>query len=276
METSSHGPAVLGRVASSLANPVRVAAELGVELAATAVCAVRYPLGLVEGAVTTGRPTGRPDHDTPVLLVHGYGHNRSGWWVLDRHLRQAGFTSVHRLNYLPLNTGVPALAGRLARRVDEVLALTGAQRVHVVAHSLGGILLRWYVQELGGDRHVGTALTLGTPHEGTATAHLAVERTARQLRPGSPVMARLAAGARPSSVRWVAVYSDADLLVWPTSAAGLRVPGLGATNVELHGVGHLSMLIDARVVAVVTAELEAAEGASGYLPGLARTRLTGG
>jgi triacylglycerol lipase len=263
MEMSSPHPALSCRLVTSLATPVRVAAELGVELAATAVCAARYPLGLVEGAVTTGRPSGRPDRDTPVVLVHGYGHNRSGWWVLDRHLRQAGFTSVHRMNYLPLNTGVPALARRLARRVDEVLALTGARRVHVVAHSLGGILLRWYVQELGGDRYVETAVTLGCPHEGTATAYLAPERTARQLCPGSEVITRLAAGARPSPVRWVAVYSDADLLVWPTSAAGLRAPALAATNIEIHGLGHLSMLIDSRVVAVVTAELEAAEGSRG-------------
>jgi len=261
METSSSPPTGACRLITSLTAPVRVASELGVELAATAVCAVRYPLGLFEGAVTTGRPSGRPDHDTPVLLVHGYGHNRSGWWILDRHLRRAGFTSVHRLNYLPLNTGVPALARRLSRRIDEVLAVTGAPRVHVVAHSLGGILLRWYVQELGGDHHVATAVTLGSPHEGTVTAYLAPERTARQLRPGSSVITRLAAGARPSPVRWVAVYSDADLFVWPTSAAGLRAPGLAATNIEVHGLGHLSLLIDARVVALVAAELEAAEGA---------------
>jgi len=267
------------RLITSVATPVRVAAGLGAELAATAVCAARYPLGLVEGAMTTGRRSGRPHHDTPVLLVHGYGHNRSGWWVLDRHLRRAGFTSVHRLNYLPLNTGVPALAQRLSRRVEEVLALTGAPRLHIVAHSLGGILARWYVQELGGDRYVGTAVTLGSPHGGTATAYLAPERTARQLCPDSAVITRLAAGARPSPVRWVAVYSDADLLVWPTSAAGLRAPGLGATNIEFHGIGHLSMLIDSRVVAVVTAELEAAEGPAAPgapVPAWVATRVRGG
>jgi pimeloyl-ACP methyl ester carboxylesterase len=180
--------------------------------------------------------------------------------VIDRALRQAGFTSVHRINYLPFGSGIPALAERLAERVEEICAFTGAQRVHVVAHSLGGVLLRWYVQECGGDARVGTAITLGSPHEGTVMGYLWPERTARQLIPGSWVTRRLAAGARRTEVRWVALYSDSDLLVRPTSAGRLRGRELGATNIVVHGVGHLSLLVTPRVVRAVTAQLEAAEG----------------
>jgi len=180
--------------------------------------------------------------------------------VLDRHLRRAGFTSVHRLNYVPRGNGVPRLAEKLARRVEEVRALTGADRIHVVGHSLGGILLRWYVQEMGGEQTVAAAITLGSPHEGTVMAYLWPERTARHLRPGSWVIERLAAGARPSPVRWVAVWSDADELVRPTTAARLRAPALGATNIEVHGLGHLALMISPKVLRAVTAQLEAAEG----------------
>ncbi len=231
---------------------------MAAELATTAACAARYPLGVVDAALTTGRPSGQPNHDTPVLLIHGYAHNQSGWWALDRHLRGAGFTSVHRLNYLPLGSGVPQLAERIVARVDEIQALTGATRVHVVGHSLGGVLLRWYVQELGGDRHVDTAITLGSPHAGTQTARLWPEKTARQMCPGSWLVRRLAAGATPSSVRWVAIHSDSDLFVRPAGAGRLDLPG--ATNVEVHGLGHLSLLVAPRVLRAVTAQLEAAEG----------------
>jgi len=170
---------------SQLRRPLRTLAG---ELEATAACVARYPLGLFEGALTTGRPSGESVHDTPVLLVHGYAHNESGWWVLDRRLRQAGFTSIHRLNYLPLGSGIPQLAERLAARVDEIRDLTGAERVHVIGHSMGGLLTRWYVQELGGDRRVDTVITLGSPHEGTLAAWLWPERTARDMRPGSSVI----------------------------------------------------------------------------------------
>jgi triacylglycerol esterase/lipase EstA (alpha/beta hydrolase family) len=224
------------------------------ELASTAQCVVQYPLGLVEPAVTTGRPSQAAGYDTPVLLVHGYAHNQSGWWTLDRRLREAGYTSVHRMNYLPLGSGVPALAERLAQRVEEVRAVAGAQHVDVVAHSLGGILLRWYVQELGGDRIVRTAITLATPHGGTQSAYLWPERTARQIRPGSALMRRLTAGARPEPVRWVAFWSRSDMLVWPHEAARLHV----ATNIEMRGVGHLSFLLAPRVTRAIVGQLRQA------------------
>jgi triacylglycerol esterase/lipase EstA (alpha/beta hydrolase family) len=253
----------------STTGPTSQARTLVGELVTTAQCLVRYPMGLVEGALTSGRPSGEASHDTPVLLVHGYGHNQSGWWVLDRHLRRAGFTSVHRLNYLPLGGGVPQLAERLSARVEEIRSFSGATRVHVVGHSLGGVLLRWYVQELGGEHRVGTAVTLGSPHEGTLAAYLWPERTARQLVPGSWVVRRLADGARRTPVRWVAVYSDRDLLVQPSSSGRLRDPAMGATNIEVAGLGHLSLLVSARVLRAVTAQLEAAEGLGAPLSPLA-------
>src|SRR5688500_185221 len=91
------------------------------EAMAAARCAVPYPLGLLEAALTTGERRGDDVHDTPVLLVHGYGHNRSGWFLLDRALRRAGFTSVHTMNYVAWGrAGVPELAARLAARVEAI------------------------------------------------------------------------------------------------------------------------------------------------------------
>ena len=93
-------------------------------------CAALYPLGLAEAALSTGRPSGDQTHDTPVLLVHGYGHNRSGWFLLDRTLRRAGFSSVHTMNYVAFGKeGVPELAARLAERVQEIRRVTGAAKV---------------------------------------------------------------------------------------------------------------------------------------------------
>jgi triacylglycerol lipase len=225
------------------------------EVASTAAAVARYPLGLAGIDHTTGHASD-PVHDAPVLLVHGYGHNQSGWWEFDRQLRLAGFTSVHRMNYLPIGHGVPRIARRLGKRVDQIRLLTGADRVNVVAHSLGGILLRWYVQEMGGDQTVGTAITLATPHEGTLAAYLWPERTARQIRPGSWLIERLAAGARPSPVQWVAYWSDSDLLVQPHNAARIAAADLEATNIKLTGVGHMTMLMAGSVILPVIRQLE--------------------
>src|SRR6185295_12767646 len=117
------------------------------ELAGFARAVAAYPKGIFGAAITCGRPTGDVRHDTPVLLVHGFGHNRSAWMVLERHLRKAGFTNVHTFNYNPIAHDVAQIAERLRARVELLRAVTGADKVHLVGHSLGGIVIRWFVQE---------------------------------------------------------------------------------------------------------------------------------
>lgn len=220
-------------------------------------CIARFPLGVAEAALTSGNPRG-DWHDTPVLLVHGFAHNRSGWYVLDKSLRRRGFTSVHTFNYNPWRHTVAELGRQLARRVDEIKALTGADKVDVIGHSLGGIVTRWYVQELGGDAHVRTAITVASPHEGTVVARLARGPVASQLLPGSPLLRRLAASARATDVRWIAYYSNLDLLVQPATSARLLVPALRAKNVLLKDHGHMSIMVSPQLAVSVADELEAA------------------
>ena len=219
-------------------------------------CTVWYPLGFLEASLGTGEPVGDVRRDTPVILVHGYGHNRSGWLVLERHLRRSGFTSVHTLNYLPVFNDVAALAEQLARRVDEVRALTGHDKVHLVCHSLGGVLARWYVQELDGDHHVDTAITVATPHEGTQAARVPLGRAVNDLRPGSAVIRRLATGARPTTVRWIALYSNVDAFVLPASSAQIRSPELGAQNVLIRDHAHISIMVSRPVAETIASLLQ--------------------
>jgi len=249
----------VGILSTALRRPETYTGHLR-EVIATARCAALYPLGVIETAFSTGRPTGDATHDTPVLLVHGYGHNRSGWFVLQHALRRAGFTSVHTMNYVAWGSeGVPELAERLRDRVAVIQALTGAPKVHLVGHSLGGLLIRWYVQEIGGDSNVDTAITVASPHDGTVAALVAPGRCARDLRPGSQVIRRLAAGARRTDVHWIALYSNLDLLVQPATSGRLRDRRLAAENVLVSDHGHLGIMTAPLVANAIVERLELAD-----------------
>jgi triacylglycerol lipase len=180
---------------------------------------------------------------TPILLVHGLVDN-----LLRRTLRRRGFGRVIPVNYSPFTQDVRTAAARLARLVEKTCDETGYERVHVVGHSLGGVVARYYVQRLGGDARVHTLCTLGSPHEGTLAARLVPQRLVKQLRPGSDLLAELAEPAPGLRTRFVAFWSDLDQLIVPKSAARLEHPDLAVRNVLLRGVGHMSLPIDGRVV----------------------------
>ena len=192
---------------------------------------------------------------TPIILVHGFVDNRSIFTLLRRALRRRGFGRVMTLSYSPLAQDIRTVAARLGQLVEKTCEETGYERVHVVGHSLGGIIARYYVQRLGGDARVHTLCTLGSPHTGTFAAVLVPQRLVKQLRPGSDVMRELAEPAPGVRTRFVAFWSDLDQLIVPKRSARLDHPDLSARNVLLRGVGHMSLPIDSRVVREITALL---------------------
>ena len=191
----------------------------------------------------------------PVVLVHGLVDNRSIFTVMRRALRRRGFASVCTWNYSPLQRDVQGAAEALGRHIERICRETGHERVHVVGHSLGGLVARYLVQRLGGDRRVESLVTLGTPHGGSRWAHVLPTPLVRQLRPGSPLLQELAAPAPGCRTRVTAVYSDLDQMVVPSSAGRCDHPDLQARNVLVRGVGHMSLPIHRGVVDEVAAVL---------------------
>lgn len=185
---------------------------------------------------------------TPIVLLHGWVDNRSIFTVLRRQLQRRGFGRVVTMNYSILTHDVPKAAARLGAVVERLCDETGYEQVHVVGHSMGGLVARYYVQRLGGDARVHTVATLGTPHAGTRAAHLMLGRAVSQLRPGSAVLSELAEPAPGCRTRFVCLWSDLDAMVVPRRSACLDHPDLDAHNVFVPGVGHLSLPVDGRVV----------------------------
>src|SRR5690349_19983665 len=82
---------------------------------------------------------------TPIVLVHGWVDNRSILTLLRRQLQRRGFGRVVTMNYSALTHDVHRAAGRLSSLVEDLCAETGHDRVHVIGHSMGGLVARYYV-----------------------------------------------------------------------------------------------------------------------------------
>lgn len=178
---------------------------------------------------------------TPILLVHGIVDNHSTFAVLRRALRRCGFGRVTSVNYGWLGHDVRSLAAQLGRRVEQLCDETGYERLHVVGHSLGGLIARYYIQRLGGDARVHTLVTLGSPHHGTRWAEAVPHRLVRQLRPGSDLFNELDEPCSGCHTRFVSFWSDLDQVIIPQRNAKLGHPDLHTRNIFVRGVGHLSL-----------------------------------
>ncbi|GEL16208.1 esterase/lipase family protein [Pseudonocardia asaccharolytica] len=236
---------------------------LAVECTWLAAHLASYPLGLLRESSTENgvyrtdalQPSRRSlvvadmaAAGTPILLVHGILDNRSVFSVFRIALRRRGFGAVHAVNYSVLTGDLRTAAQELHGHVERLCEQTGAEKVHIVGHSLGGMIARYYVQLMGGSANVDTLVTLGSPHSGTLAAYALPTPLARQLRPGSEVLTELAQPAPGCTTRFLVVWSRMDQMVLPQRNARLLHPDLHVEELELRDAGHLSLPIDPRAV----------------------------
>jgi pimeloyl-ACP methyl ester carboxylesterase len=202
------------------------------------------------------RPRGAASRgaDPPVLFVHGFICNGAYWWPMLRELHRHGWRSLHTLNLEPVFAGIETYVPDLAERVEAVLERTGADRLIIVAHSMGGLVARAYVAAEPGSSRVRKLITLGSPHRGTLLAYAALSENAREMRPGSLFLRDLAARESAGiAVPTTSVWSVDDNIVVPRASARLE----HARNIEVAGVMHVSMSLAPEIQALVLAELAA-------------------
>ena len=187
-----------------------------------------------------------------MILVHGFGGTKSSWTLIAQALSARG-VSVSAMTYAPLGNSVEQLADKLIVQVEKTLSGTGAKKVHLVGHSLGGVIIAQAASDLRLDGRVDTVITLGSPFGGSPWAGaLPILEIVRALRAGSPLLRRLASTPLPDGVRWLSVAANLDVIV-----PGLRsVPSHPQVEaITVNGVGHLGMLLSRRVIGCITAAL---------------------
>jgi triacylglycerol lipase len=213
------------------------------ETLAALALAILYPFGLRRKAV---KPTPRVRRQRTVVLVHGYLCNPSVFYPMSAYMRYHGMQQVLHYGY-DSTQGVER--GAIGLREFLRRTVRGGE-VDLVCHSLGGLVARSYLQELGGARRVERCITLGTPHFGTYNAYWLWSRVGKELRPDSPLLQRLnATRAAAASVDFLSIIAGSDNLVIPRVFAGHE------KEVCIPDLGHLSVLLSPRVLGMVTNHL---------------------
>jgi len=194
----------------------------------------------------------------PVLLVHGVLCNAGVWARAARFLRDKQVAGVYSLSYGPPLASIELFAEQLARKIDGVLAATGARRVIVIAHSMGGLVVRAYLRRFGSAR-LARVMSIGAPHHGSMHAWFFPGVSLAQLRPGNAWLAALNAEPLDPSLRFLSLWSWHDSMVAPQTSAELP----GSVDATLVGVGHNALLTDPHVFSRVLAEIHDARATSG-------------
>lgn len=217
---------------------------IALETASMAGHALMMPFGFLR---SRHRPLRRRDLRT-LVFVHGLGANRATFYPLQTWLRLRGHPRQFAFNHRS-GPSVEALAVQLKRQIDAQIK---GGRIDIIAHSLGGLIARTYLQQLGGARRVDRLITLGTPHRGTHAAMFVPSGFVRQLAPDGPFISHLN-GLPPPAVRCTSVVGGADTLILPRESAAAP---FGESR-RFEGLGHSAMLWSPAVFRCVGAALAA-------------------
>ncbi|MBI5496108.1 MAG: alpha/beta fold hydrolase [Deltaproteobacteria bacterium] len=210
-----------------------------------------------------GQGTGRP-----VLLLHGFGAPRRILNVLERRLRRELGVSVMSFHLPGLGGALGGQemvteAARLAEKLERLCQRHGVTELDIIGHSKGGLVARWMVSHHNVGRRVRTLVALGTPYAGAPLAVLGVaavglfSRSVWQLLPFSQFMRRLRATPVPEGTRMVSISGGVDVIApAPLCRVDARdaAPGMWSNHI-VAGVGHNSLLMSRRVLAIIRKEL---------------------
>jgi triacylglycerol lipase len=191
----------------------------------------------------------------PVLMIHGYFMNASNYWLMKARLRRDGWGHLYTLSFSPPWASIPVLSQQVKARIDKILDKTGAKKVDIIAHSMGGLASRYYIKRLQGDKKVSRLITLASPLAGTYSAYLWLGSCAREMCPGSKFLKDL--DFRPEEfprLPQTAMYSDLDELVIPHRSAATGKKELDAF---LPNLGHAAFLYSPRAYQKVRERLKA-------------------
>ena len=242
---NSQGAVITGKTVSWSSNAGSVASVSDGAVSATAFGSAIITAS-VDGASATA--TVNVLHD-PIVFMHGFGASGSVFNSTVDKFKADGWTDSPLVTWTyDSNQSNAAIAQLLATKIDSLLAATGAKKVDIIAHSMGGLSSRYYTKNLGGADKVDAFVALATPNHGTTVANICPIISCVEMRPGSAFLAALNADDEtPGSPRYATWWTPCDQTTTPPESTILS----GAVNTQTACIGHSDFHNDAVVYAQV-------------------------
>lgn len=196
-------------------------------------------------------PDAPPADRHPVLLVHGIWKSGRAFRSMERYLTARGFT-VFTIDLIPNDGSAPieSLAEQVRAFIDA--RLPAGAPLDLVGFSMGGVVSRYYLQQLGGLDRVRRFVSISAPHHGTLTAYLRRLAGAVQMRPGSAFLRALDEGVHALDRADVtSMWTPLDLMILPPDSSRLPVGREILVAAPLHAL----MLHDPRSLRAVAEAL---------------------
>ncbi len=178
-----------------------------------------------------------------VLLVHGWLATSFDMLAMKLRLKYDGFEcDAIDFSYMGVLDSIADYAAELAEKIEADNA--HHNHIVIVAHSMGGLVTRYYLRNLRRTDQVKTVVTLATPHHGTFGAMVLPSQSVptSEMLPGSRFLEELNSMSETvPSVDFHAIWTPTDGAVIPAENAIM----CGARNYKLSGIGrtHLCLLV---------------------------------
>ena len=186
-----------------------------------------------------------------IVLVHGFISTGKIFFYIKKKLEAQGHKCfAPTLKPIDAKYGIDDLAAKLKDYIKNNSEIDS--HFELVGFSMGGIICRYYLQELGGIKRVKKVFTISSPHHGSYMSYLYPGKGMKQLRPNNSFINMLI--EKENLLDGLKIYSyrtPFDLMIIPNSSSVWDI----ATNKKFLSVMHSSMLINSKLVKEIIKEL---------------------
>jgi triacylglycerol lipase len=190
---------------------------------------------------------------TKIVLVHGIFNTGHIMYFLKWILERNGFECfAPTLTPKDGRGGIERASENLKHQIEQ--RFDKDDRLNFIGFSLGGIVVRYYLQELQGNKRTDSLFTIASPHHGSYWAYFPYfTKGVKQLRPNSKFLLELEQGeSKLKNLSLFSFYTPFDTSIVPSSSSNWRV----AINKKFYSILHLTILFNFRLIRELIKQLD--------------------